>query len=136
MTAEQQQFVDSLRSEKLSLHQLRMKLQSLSRGERFGALLSLFTECNDYGAQQLAGRLLIDLKPDCPEKVTDILSSVAGTWNPSVEELPLYLSDTFGAPAVVETAIALEQRFAPDTRERQAMGTFAWWLKRRLEDVG
>ena len=134
LSDDQQEFVKSLRSHKRTLHQLRQQAQSLPRSQRFGALLHIFVDSNNYGDQQTAGRLLLDLKPTCPNTLSDVLNSVAMCWNPSVEELPFYLSDMFGPVVVVDTARALASKYPDDAREHRALDTIAWWLKRRIEE--
>ncbi|MEL6898285.1 MAG: hypothetical protein AAFP90_19480 [Planctomycetota bacterium] len=133
---DQQQFVDSLRSHKHTLHQLRMQAQDLPRSKRFAALLHLFTDSNNYGDQQTAGRLLLDLKPTCSHSLPDVLDGIAPNWNVSVEELVYYLSDMFGPALVVDTALELASKYDGDDRRNRALGTVAWWLKRRVENGG
>ncbi|WP_068266585.1 hypothetical protein [Rubripirellula obstinata] len=136
LTPDQQQFVESLRSHKRTLHELRMQAQSLPRSLRAGALLHVFVDSNDYGDQQTAGRLLVDLQPTCPHPLEDVLDAIAPTWNVSVEELPFYLSDVFGPKLVADTALTLASRFDESDRRNRALGTVAWWLKRRIQDGG
>ncbi|WP_171186759.1 hypothetical protein [Alienimonas chondri] len=136
LTDEQQQFVDSLRSQKYTLHQLRMQAQGLPRSKRVGALLHIFTDSNNYNDQQTAGRLLLDLKPTCPHPLPDVLDAIAPNWNVSVEELVYYLSDVFGPVMVVDTALELASKYDDDDRRNRALSTVAWWLKRRVEDGG
>ena len=136
LTDDQQQFVDSLRSHKRTLHQLRMQAQDLPRSKRVGALLHIFIESNNYGDQQTAGRLLLDLKPTCPHSLAEILDAIAPNWNVSVEELAYYLSDMFGPALVVDTALELASKYDDDDRRSRALGTVAWWLKRRVENCG
>ena len=99
MSASEQQleFVDRIRSQKHTLHQLRMKLQSPPKLERFGALMLAFTDTESsttvFADQETAGRLLIEALPKCPENLESTLLSIAPTWNVSVEQLPFYLAD-------------------------------------------
>jgi len=76
------------------LHQLRLKLQALDRNERFDALLSVITNDVDfdkYADQEVAGRLLVDVMPECYQSLEAILEGIAKTWNASVEQWPIYL---------------------------------------------
>jgi hypothetical protein len=99
------EFCDCVRSDKHTRHQLRMKLQSLRRSERFDALLEIFYE-NHFSHQQVAGWLLLDVTPQCYRSLDEILLNTVPTWNVSVEELPLYLRRVFGHEEVVQLIIA------------------------------
>ncbi|MEM8672236.1 MAG: hypothetical protein AAGG48_32275 [Planctomycetota bacterium] len=134
LNAEQQHFVNHLRNGRGRLHELRMHAQSLPRGERAAALLHLFTDSTDFGHQQIAGRLLVDLKPRCPFALDDVLLSIAGNWNVSVEELAFYLADVFGPVNVSDAALSASRNFQLDDRRHRALGTIAWWLQRRVAE--
>ena len=123
-----------LRSGKHTLHQLRMKVQSLPAKDRFDALLGLFTEncgTDTYTHQEIAGRLLLDLMPDCPYPLGSALAAIAPTWNVSVEQLPFYLADRFRREIVSAAAESLARSFPSDARESRALDTIAWWLRGR-----
>ncbi len=129
-----EEFREQLRSRKHSLHQLRMKLHSLDRDERFDALLGVFAmniDSDTYTDQEVAGRLLIDVMPECHQPLETILAVIAQTWNASVEQLPLYLGNVFGREAVIATATALSTNCVDNNRRAEAMRTIAWWLENR-----
>jgi hypothetical protein len=89
-----EEFRKQIRSRKHTLHQLRLKLQALDRNERFDALLSVITNDVDfdkYADQEVAGRLLVDVMPECYQSLEAILEGIAKTWNASVEQWPIYL---------------------------------------------
>jgi len=63
-----EEFRKKIRSRQRTLHQLRMKLQALDRNERFDALLDVFindVDSDTYADQEVAGRLLVDVMPEC-----------------------------------------------------------------------
>ena len=132
LSDDQLAFITALRSEKHTPIQLDRKFAKLPDGKKFHTLLRVFTESNHYGDQQVAGRLLVENKPNCDESLAEILKSTAPTWNLSVEELPFYLSDNFGAQTVIDCAIMLAEKHYEDTDQRKALETIAWWLKRRV----
>lgn len=136
LTENQFAFVAALRSKKHTPVQLQQKFNSVPDAEKFHAILSVFTESNVYADQQSAGKLLVDYKPQCDDSLTEILTSIAPTWNLSVEELPFYLSDVFGAQVVATSAIMLSEEMAENSTERKALETVAWWLKRRVKNGG
>ena len=124
----------AIRARQHSLHQLRMMLQSLDRNEQFDALLCIFAknvDVDSYSDQEVAGRLLVDVMPECRQSLEAILEVVAPTWNASVEQLPLYLGQVFGHETVVATASALSQNWLANDRRAEAMKTIAWWLENR-----
>ncbi|MEM7315856.1 MAG: hypothetical protein AAF497_22200 [Planctomycetota bacterium] len=126
-----------IRGRKHSLHDLRMALQALPRAQRFDALLGIFTENQDadtFSDQDVAGRLLVDVMPDCRLELEAVLDAVAATWNASVEELPMYLGTKFGREAVIAAANSLSQKWATNDRRSEAMRTIAWWLENRRAD--
>jgi hypothetical protein len=128
-----EQFLERLYSHKHSLHQLRMMVQRLPEAQRAEALLGVFSDpdraSDSYGAQEVAGDLLVSLRPQPRQPLDAILSTTAAVWNVSVEELPFYLRDVFGREAVIEAAERLAERYSPESREARALGTMVWWLK-------
>ncbi len=126
------EFREWLYSRKYTLHQLRMRLQQLSPDQRAEALLGIFTTRRSpdtaFGDQEIAGRLLIALRPECRRSLDDILRSIASTWNVSVEELPHYLCAVFGRGEVIAAAARLERDYPAESPEARALGTVRWWL--------
>src|SRR5262245_36166357 len=102
------EFQESLYSQKHTFHQLRMKLQNVRRGERFDALLGVFSGTTHFGNQEMAGQLLTILRPECRRTLDEILLATLSTWNASVEQLPYYLRDVFGHDAVVDATERLK----------------------------
>ena len=136
LSDKQLEFVEALRSNKHTLPQLSRKLESVLSAEQFLALLSVFTETNHYGHQQTAAKLCLDHEPICDEALSGILTSIAPTWNLSVEELPHFLAKCFDRQTVVECATDLALNHHDGTTERKALETVAWWLKRESANGG
>ena len=136
LSDDQLAFLAALRSNKHTPIQLDRNFGKLPDADRFRTLLHVFTESNHYGHQQTAGKLLVDNIPQCDDSLVEILVSTAPTWNLSVEELPFYLADIFGAQAVVDCAIMLSEKYEENTIERKALETVVWWLRSRLGNGG
>jgi len=112
-----------------------MKLQQLPSAQRAEALLGVFTDRSrpetTFGDQEVAGRLLVAVRPECDRPLDDILRSTVSTWNVSVEQLPIYLRDRFGRDEVVEAATRLASEYSAESREARALGTVRWWITGR-----
>lgn len=128
-------FRESLYSRKHTLHQLRMKLQQLPAAQRADALLEIFADRNRpetaFGDQEIAGQLLVAVKPECFQPLDGILLATAATWNVSVEQLPIYLCDVFGRDKIIEAATRLANQYPAESRESRALGTVRWWIDGR-----
>jgi hypothetical protein len=126
------EFQEQLYSRKHTIHQLRMKLQQMPTARRAEALLSVFTDHSRpetaFGDQEIAGRLLVAVRPQCAQPLDEILRSTASTWNVSVEQLPFYLKDVFGRDEVVAAATRLATEYPAESRESRALATVKWWL--------
>ncbi|XZE36351.1 hypothetical protein SH501x_001914 [Pirellulaceae bacterium SH501] len=138
LTLEQQGFVDAIRKPKNSHRALLLekRFHAIPRDERLDALLYLFSSANDHATQQDCSRFLPLVVSDCMVPIDDILVQIASTWNLSVEELPNFLADVYGAEIVIGKCSSLALQFNDDSYERRAMETIAWWLQRRVERDG
>lgn len=106
--------------------QLHSALSHSDRREAYRGLINVFRE-NDFASQEIAGRLLMGLKPKCFDDLRQVVQSILGTWNASVEELPYYFAAKFGKVELIRVLDALEGE--PHTeRELQAISTFRFWL--------
>jgi hypothetical protein len=138
LTTEQQRFVDAIRKPPNSHRTaiLDKRFNEIPNDERFGALLHLFASANDYAAQQDCSRFLPEVIADCVLPIDCVLRQIASTWNLSVEELPHFLADVYGAEIVIATSGTLALQYNDDSYERRALNTIAWWLKHRADQVG
>jgi hypothetical protein len=108
------------------LKQLHFALSHSDRRETYRGLINVFRE-NDFASQEIAGRLLMGLKPKCFDDLPQAVHSILGTWNASVEELPYYFATKFGKTELIRVLATLEKE--PHTeRELQAIKTFRFWL--------
>lgn len=138
LTAEQQRFVDAIRKPPNSHRTaiLEKRFNEIPNDERFDALLHLFTSANDFAAQQDCSRFLPEVVADCVLPIDSVLRQIASTWNLSVEEVPHFLADVYGAEIVIATCGTLALQYSDDSYERRALNTIAWWLKPRANQVG
>lgn len=81
-----------------------------------------------FGPQEVAGRLLIGIKPSPREPLETTIRNILGTWNLSVEQLPWYLADKFGVSEVLSSLAKLESEDKRTEQELVAIGTFRFWL--------
>ena len=138
LSPEQQSFVDAIRKPKHKHRavQLEKRFSAVSRDERLDLLLYLFSERNDYVSQHDCSPFLPRVIAECTLPLEDILKRVAPCWNLSVEQLPYFLADAYGADTVVEIARALATQYGEDSYERRSLGTIVWWLERRRNISG
>jgi hypothetical protein len=105
--------------------------------EVFNALVGVF--CNTdrptccYLDQEYAGRLLLAVKPPCSQDIQSVIKRTLATWDLSIEELPFYFSDVFGAEAVLQALDALD-RVDNSQQEKKAIRTFRFWLHARRDN--
>lgn len=81
-----------------------------------------------FGPQEVAGRLLIGIKPRPRQSLETIVRDLLPTWDLSVEELPWYLAEKFGANELRATLDALEVEDSRTEQELVAIRTFRFWL--------
>jgi hypothetical protein len=99
--------------------------------EVFQALFGVFTNESRphtrFLDQEYAGAFLFSLQPPCPSDLTKTIRSVLGTWDVSVEQLPLYFVAAAGDAEVRQALAKIELESLSDT-ERKGLETFRWWL--------
>ena len=129
----QDEFITAVHSRKHTLPQLRRKLEALPASERFGVLIRIFADSSRaqdaFGDQEYAGRLLVELRPSPHQPLDEIIRAVLPTWNVSVEQLPFFLADTFGADEVTRASFRLEADYPADSREQRSLDTIRWWVR-------
>jgi hypothetical protein len=138
LTTKQQRFVDAIRKPTNSHRTaiLDRLFSEIPDDERFGALFHLFTSANDFAAQQECSRFLPEVVADCVIPIDCVLREIASTWNLSVEELPHFFADVYGAEIVIATCVTLALQYSDDSYERRSLNAIAWWLKPRANQVG
>ncbi|MCP4146133.1 MAG: hypothetical protein GY757_00145 [bacterium] len=79
-----------------------------------------------FAAQDLAGKLLFELKPDTSRSLDEIIRNTLPNWDKSVEELPWYLALKFGESEFRKTLANI--RAGADEGIMDLAKTFEWWL--------
>ena len=82
----------------------------------------------DFSDQQIAGRLLLELQPECVLTPREAVERSLHQWNRSVEELPFYLDDCFGREALLAAIAEIEQESTLDTQAAEELETYRFWL--------
>jgi hypothetical protein len=96
----------------------------------FDALFGVFAGgSHSLQDQQLAGRYLIQLHPNCHLPLALAVRRSLAHWNLSVEELPVYFWRVFGRDAVSEALLALEIEGVLADSELRAIQTYRFWLR-------
>jgi hypothetical protein len=125
-----ERFREALCSNEHTLIQLQRKLERMPVDRRADALLGMFADrAYGYREQLMAGELLLAAKTVPNLGVYDVLKSALVGWNFSVQELPLYLRETFGLAAVSEAVEQLAAQYPHQSQKRQALHTVCYWLK-------
>jgi hypothetical protein len=88
-----------------------------------------------FGPQEVAGRLLMGIKPRPREPLESIVRNSLATWDLSVEELPWYLAEKFGAKEILSTLDALETESTRSDQELVAIRSFRFWLPKCPTDA-
>lgn len=113
--------------------------QSLSEwqaSDLYAALFPLAISGREGHAPWYAGCLLIDLQPDCPERLSDILVRIhASAWFVSFREVPFYLISQFGKRPVLEAAAQFLQTLPPQCVEGSRVKALAYWVHRPASDL-
>lgn len=111
------------------LKQLDFVLNKSDPEEVFYGLYMVFISApyQAFAPQELAGKLLVSVKPKLKLDLVPLIISVLENWNVSVEELPLYFRDICGIEAL---SVSIESINSNELNESQKSGlkTMKWWL--------
>jgi hypothetical protein len=105
-------------------------LESCDREEIFWGLYSAFMvprHEHRHSRQELAGSLLLRLRPPCPLAACEVIRTALIGWEVSVEDLPWYLALVCGEDAVWEAIQTLDAE-PLEEQQRHALNTFRFWL--------
>jgi hypothetical protein len=105
-------------------------LEGSNQEEVFWGLYSAFTVPRHefrHSRQELAGSLLLRLRPPCPLTAYDAVRNALSGWEVSVEELPWYLALVCGEEAIWEALQTLDAE-PLEEQQRYALNTFRFWL--------
>lgn len=107
------------------------KLSQSSPEEVVHGLLLVFARSEpgsaNFQRQELAGRLLARVKPKFNIELGPTLRAVLPAYNPSIEQLPMFLAEAFGTSAVTEELLQVEAE-GLSSRTHAAARTMRWWL--------
>lgn len=111
---------------------LSSRLRKLNTVEVLHGLISVFTHGQPApqgsAAQELAGQLLIELKPGTPTGLEEILRLALPRYELSVEQFPQYLAATCGSSEVLQVLESIKCEAPPAPVER-ALETMKFWLR-------
>lgn len=116
------------------LKQLSSLLGKCAPNEVLLGLLRVFTECPEddmhFQRQELAGRLLEKITPECTFALEPTVRAVVVNYNLSIEQLPLYFARIHGKEVVtsVLNKLLLEM---PNEKTKRSLETMLWWLRGR-----
>ncbi len=101
--------------------------------EIFYGLLKVFVDCPHdsklFSRQELAGRLLIKMKPYYKFDLHTTIKSVLPNYNPSIEQLPYYFVVMYGLDTVLKAFDVIESEPLSE-REKACITTMRWWLEK------
>jgi len=124
---------DKLYLRNWGVRELRFVREQFSDKLVFDALFGVFTDesrpDSRYDDQDLAGKVLLELKPECHLPLPDVIARSLPLWDNSVEELPYYLAEVFGKDAVLKTLAELESSEDLSAELVEKMETYRFWLK-------
>ena len=109
------------------LKQLHTALCHAAPKEVYFGIMAAFRVAR-FGPQEVAGRLLMGIKPRPRQSLEAIVRDLLPTWDLSVEELPWYLAEKFGASELRSTLDALEVEGTRTDQELVAIRAFRFWL--------
>jgi hypothetical protein len=112
--------------------QLSSRLRKANPAEVLQGLISVFTHGQPAprgsAAQELAGQLLVELRPGTPAGLEQILRSALPRYELSVEQFPRYLAAACGSSAVLQALESISCE-APSEPVQHALETMKFWLR-------
>lgn len=109
------------------LAELADRLGRADGGDAFRALFPFASRSQSLGPAAGAAWLLRRVNPTCPVTCLDATRELLTDWDISIEEVPFYLAQQFGSPAVRE-AISLLRQSVSDKDHSQTLSTIEYWL--------
>jgi len=96
--------------------------------EVYEVLFPLAISGLDGSAPHRAGCLLIELQPDCPESLSEVLAKIHNSkWYVSFREVPFYLVTQFGKHVVLESARKFIHSLPANQKEQSRVETLIYW---------
>ena len=113
------------------IKQLTSSCKNVSARETFFGLFSFFYDPalqeNAYQRQQLAGKILFKVAPECPLELDGVIYAAPKYWDLSIEELPWYICKVFGKYKVQKFL----EELLPNVEEgeiKQSFKTLLFWV--------
>lgn len=114
------------------MKQLLLGCEKALERELFFGLFSFYYDPalqeNAFTRQEVAGKILFELKPACPIELDGFVYAIPKYWNLSVEEVPWYLCKVFGKN---EVEVFLEELIPSvnDGELQRSFKTLLFWAK-------
>ncbi len=114
------------------LEQIASRIGKAEEAEVQQGLLKVFTHGEPAplgsAAQEVAGRLLAELKPKGPLELKSLLRAALPRYELSVEQFPQYLAALCGSSAMLSAFQDIEHELLSEA-ERRALQTMKFWLR-------
>lgn len=110
-------------------------LEKADQASLLDGILAIFLEdasSVDFVEQELAGRLLMQIKPPAHFELMPFLRNALVKYELSVEQLPWYLVDQFSEPFVLKALAELRLELT-DRKEISKLNAMEFWLKAARE---
>jgi hypothetical protein len=118
--------------------QLVRVLRRVDPVELFEGIFTALTTDQRYPTQQMAGQLLLELRPPVRRASPEALvRPLLSSWELSVEQVPWYFERVFGRDEIHRALRTLGEDPTLTTRESDALGALLSWLRlprRRRDD--
>jgi len=112
--------------------QIASRIGKAEEAEVMQGLLTVFTHGEPAplgsAAQEVAGRLLTELKPKAPLELKSLLRAALPRYELSVEQFPQYLASLCGSTAMHAAFQEIEYEPLSEV-ERRALQTMKFWLR-------
>ncbi|WP_428654915.1 hypothetical protein [Runella sp.] len=79
--------------------------------------------------QEFAGQILREIKPKTQVALETILKRILSNWDKSVEEIPFWLKENYGAEACKNTFEMISNNDVLTKIEKEQLETIKWWME-------
>ena len=106
----------------------RQELSKWQSDDLYRALFPLAISGRRGNAPHRAGCLLLELQPNCPDPLPDIVAKIhKSSWYVSFREVPFYLVTQFGKHAVIAAAEEFLSSLPQNRSEHSRAETLIYW---------
>lgn len=102
------------------------RLRQTESATAFRALFPFAAHSQELGPAAPAAWLLLEVNPKCPITLREAVGELLSDWDISIEEVPFYLAEQFGAEAVSQ--VVTELRSGAGKTQRTILDTIEYWL--------